>query len=81
MDSAMYRFLNHIDAPKRYMTLTIEEMVIAGTCLMLLIVAENKLVVLAAGLILVALLRRLKKGNGPRYLIVLVYWYFGFGFQ
>ncbi|KTD15563.1 Type IV conjugative transfer system protein TraL, proteobacteria [Legionella gratiana] len=75
MSSINYQFLNHIDAPKRVLTLTIDELVVVGLNLMLLIISNQKALVSLLGLSLFSGLRYLKKGAGPKVLLVLVYWY------
>lgn len=71
----LYRVVSHLDAPKCYLTLTLDEMVIAGLSLMLFVVTNHKLATGLLGLFLYACLKKLKKGHGPRFLVVLAYWY------
>ncbi|WP_131784075.1 type IV conjugative transfer system protein TraL [Legionella gresilensis] len=80
MSNMNYQFLNHIDAPKRVLTLTIDELIVAGLGFMLLIVANQKVLVSLFGLGLLSGLRYLKKGEGPKVLLVLAYWYLPSGF-
>ncbi|STX81535.1 Type IV conjugative transfer system protein TraL, proteobacteria [Legionella busanensis] len=75
MSSMSYQFLNHIDAPKRILTLTLDELIVAGLGFMLLVVANQKVLVSLFGLGLLSGLRYLKKGEGPKVLLVLAYWY------
>ncbi|HAU0160080.1 TPA: type IV conjugative transfer system protein TraL [Legionella pneumophila] len=75
MSSMNYQFLNHIDAPKRVLTLTMDELVVAGVGFMLLIISNQKVLVSMFGLGLLSGLRYLKKGEGPKVLLVLAYWY------
>lgn len=70
-----YQFLNHIDAPKRILTLTLDELVVAGLGFMLLVLSNQKIGVSLLGLGLLSGLRYLKKGEGPKALLVLAYWY------
>lgn len=70
-----YRFFNSLDKPKRYFSLTMDELVVACLSLMLLIVSSQRILVAIAGFGLVTLLRRLKKNAGPKALLVLAYWY------
>ncbi len=70
-----YQFLNHIDAPKRILTLTLDELLVAGLGSMLLIVSNQKVIVSVFGLSLLSGLRYLKKGEGPKALLILAYWY------
>lgn len=75
MSTIQYQFLNHIDAPKRFLTLTLDELVVAGLGFMLLVLSNQKIVVTLLGLGLLSGLRYLKKGEGPKALLVLAYWY------
>jgi conjugal transfer pilus assembly protein TraL len=75
MSSINYQFLNHIDAPKRFLTLTMDELVVASFGFMLLIISNQKIWVSLLGLSLLSGLRYLKKGDGPKVLLVLAYWY------
>jgi conjugal transfer pilus assembly protein TraL len=75
MSNMNYQFLSHIDAPKRVLTLTYDELVIAIMGFMLLVVSNQKTLVSLFGLGLLTSLRYLKKGQGPKVLLVLAYWY------
>lgn len=75
MSTMNYQFLNHIDAPKRILTLTIDELVVAGLGFMLLVLSNQKILVSLFGFGLLSGLRYLKKGEGPKALLVLAYWY------
>ncbi|HAT2150926.1 TPA: type IV conjugative transfer system protein TraL [Legionella pneumophila] len=79
MSTMNYQFLSHIDAPKRILTLTLDELVVAGLGFMLLIISNQKFLVSLFGLGLLSSLRYLKKGDGPKSLLVLVYWHFPSG--
>lgn len=74
-DAVLYRFLTELDKPKRYLSLTIDEMVIAVVCFSLLALCNQKVIVAILGLFLITALRHLKKGGSPRVLLVLAYWY------
>jgi conjugal transfer pilus assembly protein TraL len=71
----LYRVVSHLDAPKCYLTLTLDEMCVASISLMLFVVTNHKLVAGLLGLFLYTSLKRLKNGRGPRFLMVLAYWY------
>jgi conjugal transfer pilus assembly protein TraL len=75
MSIIAYQFLNHIDAPKRVLTLTVDELMVAGLGFMLLIISNQKIMVSILGLGLLSGLRYLKKGQGPKFLLVLAYWH------
>jgi conjugal transfer pilus assembly protein TraL len=70
-----YQFLNYIDAPKRILTLTIDEFAMAIIGMSLLVASNQKLVACILILGILGALRRLKKGSGPKSLLVLAYWY------
>lgn len=70
-----YQFLNHIDAPKRVLTLTVDELAVAIFGFMLLIISNQKVIVSLLAFGLLSGLRYLKKGEGPKALLVLIYWY------
>lgn len=63
MSNMNYQFLNHIDAPKRILTLTLDELVVAGLGFMLLIISNQKVLVSVFGFSLLSGLRYLKKGR------------------
>ena len=70
-----YHFLNNIDAPKRYLSLTLDELIVAVFFFVLFICSSQKIIVSLFGMGLVSLLRTLKKGEGPARLLVMAYWY------
>jgi conjugal transfer pilus assembly protein TraL len=70
-----YRLVKHLDQPQRFLSLTVDEVVIAMLGLMLMVASPHKLL---AGLFCAGLysgLKYLKQGETPRYLLVLLYWY------
>lgn len=75
MSNMNYRFLSHIDAPKRILTLTLDELVLATIGFMLLVISNQKILVSFLSFGLLAGCRHLKKGGGPKALLVLAYWY------
>ncbi|HHI9467521.1 TPA: type IV conjugative transfer system protein TraL [Legionella anisa] len=75
MSTMNYQFLSHIDAPKRILTLTLDELMVAILGFMLLILSNQKVLVSLFGLGFLSGLRFLKKGEGPKMLLVLAYWY------
>lgn len=75
MSRMNYQFLNHIDAPKRILTLTLDELAVASLGFMLLVIANQKILVSLFSFGLLGGLRLLKKGEGPKALLVLAYWY------
>lgn len=74
-NAVMFRFLTELDKPKRYLSLTADEVVIAGLGFLLLAVCNQKIVVAITIFLLLSILRYLKKGESPRVLLVLAYWY------
>lgn len=71
----IYHITRHLDAPKRVLSLTLDEFVIAALVMMLLISVSQKLLVVVIGSGLVFLLRVIKRGKSPRYLLLLMYWF------
>jgi conjugal transfer pilus assembly protein TraL len=73
--SIHYRLVKHLDEPQRFLSLTIDEVVIAVLGLMLLVATSHKFL---SGLFCLGLysgLKYLKQGESPRFLLVLVYWH------
>jgi conjugal transfer pilus assembly protein TraL len=70
----MYRMVNHLDAPKRMLTLTTDEFLVVLLSLMLFVISNHKVMVGALGFSFLAALKHTKKGRGPRFLLVLAYW-------
>ena len=70
-----YRLFAHLDAPKRYLSLTVDELVIAIIGFSMLGLTQYKLLSTAIGFGLLFLLRALKHGQGPKALLVLAYWH------
>lgn len=75
MSNINYQFLHHMNAPRRVLTLTLDELVVAVLGFVLLIVSSQKVLVSLFGFGLLSGLRFLKKGQGARALLVLAYWY------
>jgi conjugal transfer pilus assembly protein TraL len=69
----VYRVINHLDEPLRFLTLTLDELVIASVSLLLLIVSNHKITVAILSALLFSSLRVLKRGYGPRFLLFLAY--------
>ena len=74
-DGMKYQFLNHQNAPKRVLSLTLDELVVAVIGFGMLAVSSQKIAVALLSLSLLSALRYLKKGAGPKALLVLAYWY------
>jgi len=72
----LYTVLSHLDAPIRFLTLTIDELVVILIGLMMLVLSSHKFMVGVFGCMLYMGLKYLKGGAGPRHLLVLAYWYF-----
>ena len=73
-DALRYRFLTELDRPKRILSLTLDELVVAVTSFLLLALCNQKVMVAVLGLAAIAALRSLKKGGSPRVLLVIAYW-------
>lgn len=74
-ENAYFLYLNHIDAPKRYFSFTLDEAAVAVLGVLLLVMSNKKAtcVLLCAGLI--GLMRLIKRGQGLSIYLVLAYWY------
>lgn len=71
----LYRMVSHLDEPRRYVSLTIDELLVVLLGLMLLVASNHKLLVGGLCFGLCGMLKVLKRGHGPRYLLVLLYWH------
>lgn len=71
----LYQIITHLDEPKRYLSLTLDELCIAVIGLMLLTTSNHKFLVgtLSAGIY--SYLKYLKQGHGPRFLLIQIYWH------
>jgi conjugal transfer pilus assembly protein TraL len=77
-DEALYQVRHHLSSPFRLFSLTIDELVVILIALVTFffidsILAKGILVVASIGL--VSILRFIKKGRGPKMLVVYLYWY------
>ena len=75
----LYKFLGNLDAPKRYLSLTIDELIIAIIGFTLLAMTNHKIISSIICLLSLSTLRFLKKGAHPKILLVFIYWYFPHG--
>jgi conjugal transfer pilus assembly protein TraL len=75
MQSSLYRVISHLDNPKRYLALTMDELGLAIFVGFLLVMSSHKIVICIAGLALYAGLKALKQGHGPRHILVQMYWH------
>lgn len=71
----IYTMLTRLDEPFRYFSLTVDELTVAAFGLMLLVFSSHKFVVGFVACALFGALKKLKKGAGPRVILVLAYWY------
>ena len=72
--SGFYRIIAHLDNPKRFMSFSLDELVVLVFGIMLLVTSNHKLMVGCFSFMLISLLRYLKHGQGPRFLLVQLYW-------
>ena len=70
---SVYRVINHLDEPLRFLTLTLDELVIASLSLLLLVLSSHKITVAILSALLFFGLRTIKQGYGPRFLLFLAY--------
>ena len=71
----MYRVICHLDAPRRYFSLTTDEVTVAVIGMMLMVASSHKALAVALCALMFTALRSLKQGNSPKYLWVLLYWH------
>ncbi len=74
-----HRILSHLNHPKRYFGLTVDEVIIALTATLFVALSSQKVVVILSAFLLMAGIKMLKKNQGPRFLLVLAYWYLPHG--
>ncbi|NDH09343.1 MAG: type IV conjugative transfer system protein TraL [Gammaproteobacteria bacterium] len=74
----MYRMMQHLDEPLRLLGLTMDEVFIVSCGLLLLVTTTHKILAGVFCFGLYILLTFFKKGQNPRFLLVLVYWYLPF---
>lgn len=67
-----YRFL---DAPKRYVTLMLDEFIVVMTSGFFLLMTSHKFTWLIIGFLCFLTLRLFKQGQGPQILLLKAYWY------
>lgn len=72
---SFYKVVSHLDEPKRYISLTIDELCIVVLGLMLLTTSNHKFLVGILSLVIYSFLKYLKKGHGPRFLLIQIYWH------
>jgi len=71
----LYRLVSHLDEPRRYFTLSLDELCVAVLAAFFLVLSTQKILVMVLGAGVLAFLRHIKKGKGPRFLVVLAYWH------
>ncbi len=71
-----YRLFTKLDAPKRFFSLTVDELIVAIIGFAMLALTNYKILSALLGLGLVFVLRGLKRGKGPKSLLILAYWHF-----
>ncbi len=74
MNNDLYRVYANLNHPKRVFGFTLDDVVISVIGGALLALSAQKVLVILFWLISLALLKRLKKNKGPRFLFVLAYW-------
>ena len=77
-DEALYQVRHHLSSPFRVLSLTIDELVVIGAAAVIFFFLDGflskGLLVIGSGS-LVSGLRFIKKGRGPKMLVVYLYWY------
>lgn len=74
-DDSLYQILRHLDEPTRYIGLTLDDCIIGGMTIVLVMFSSSKILFVLVGIGIRAWVRRLKKGNPPNYLFLLMYWH------
>ncbi len=70
-----YRLVTHLDEPQRLLGLTMDEAAVGLLGLLLLVGTSNKIMLGLFCFLLYSGLKYLKQNQGPRFLLVLIYWY------
>ncbi len=70
-----YRLFTNLDAPKRFLSLTVDELVVAIIGFSMLSLTNYKVLSALLGLSLIFILRVLKRGNSPKVLLIMAYWH------
>lgn len=74
MHATMYRVISHLDKPRRFVSFTIDELVVLVVGLILLVSSNHKCIVVGLVAVLYSLLKHLKQGHGPKFLLIQMYW-------
>lgn len=74
MHPTLYRVISHLDKPRRIVSFTYDELVLFIFGLMLLVASPYKWLVGCFIGLLYSVLKHLKQGHGPRYLLIRMYW-------
>jgi type IV conjugative transfer system protein TraL len=74
MHATMYRVISHLDKPRRFASFTMDELVVLVIGLMLLISSNHKFIVGCFVVVLYSVLKHLKQGHGPKFLLIQMYW-------
>lgn len=74
-DPTIYDIISHLDESPRYLGLSLDELLIGATGVMLLVISSHKILVGLFSFGLYSIAKYLKRGNGPRYFLVLIYWH------
>lgn len=74
----LFLILRHLDEPKRILGLTLDDCIIGGFFIFFAMISSNKvkIILFFIGVGLRMFVRKMKKGNPPSYLLMLMYWYF-----
>lgn len=72
----LFQIMRHLDEPKRIIGLTIEDCVIGGCTVFLVMCTSSKILMMFAGIGIRTLVKSVLKGNSPSFLLLLAYWNF-----
>lgn len=74
----LFFILRYLDEPKRILGLTLDDFAIGVFTIFFVMFSSNKIKFLMffIGIGVRMIVRKIKKGNPPNYLLLLMYWYF-----
>lgn len=77
MDQELYKVRHHLNMPTTILSITIDELFVIALSLILFFFLDeiiSKAILIVIGGTVVGLLRYIKKGRGPKMLVVYAYW-------
>jgi len=71
----IYDIISHLDESPRYLGLSLDELLIGAAGMIFLVISSHKILVGLLSFGLYSISKYLKRGNGPKYFLVLIYWH------